>query len=264
MIGVFANARGISQVLSEWDSFGPASYYAIKEELGYLVGNLEELVPILADLPPTILLSVTEIAEIVQDAKCNISFADVCVAFQQSELEPLGKRGWRELLRLTQPPAVTFCRPALETPEVIAPLSDDRMKAETPEQEKPKRRGRKKADFDTVKRESKQTTSKGNSNGDTNTKALIIAALNEHHQYSNGRCEDVGHAGVNKLAKHLGISPSTVSGFFKTEFGGHDKYRWACSDTGKLAKAFAILNDELTPGILYNSFRENDGNLAGE
>ncbi len=102
------------------------------------------------------------------------------------------------------------------------------------------------------------------SKDDSNTKSLIIAALNEHHQYSNGECEDVGHVGVNKLACHLKLSPSTVSGFFKTEFGGHAKYRRACSDTRTLAKAFVILNGELTPGILYNSLGDNDGNLADE
>ncbi len=114
------------------------------------------------------------------------------------------------------------------------------------------------------KTKAKQTTSKGNSKGETNTKMLIIAALTEHHQYSNGRCEDVGHAGVNKLAKHLEISPSTVSGFFKTEFGGHDKYKIACGNLGNLANSLKILNGDLTPKILFYSLGDNDRNLADE
>jgi len=97
------------------------------------------------------------------------------------------------------------------------------------------------------------------------TKALIVAALNEHHGYSNGNCKkDVGHVGVNKLAKYLSLSPSTVSVFFKKEFGGHDNYRIGCGNLGNLAKALKILNGELTPGILYNSLGDNDGNLADE
>jgi len=70
----------------------------------------------------------------------------------------------------------------------------------------------------------KRSAAKGKSNGDTDSRALIVAALNEHHQYHNGRCEDVGHVGVNKLARHLDISSSTVSAFFKQEFGSHNKY----------------------------------------
>jgi len=33
---------------------------------------------------------------------------------------------------------------------------------------------------------------------------------------------------VNKLVRYLNLSPSTVSGFFKAEFGGHNKYKIAC------------------------------------
>jgi len=100
------------------------------------------------------------------------------------------------------------------------------------------------------------------SGGDS--KALIIAALNEHHQYSNGVCEDVGHVGVNKLARHLKLSPSTVSGFFKTAFDGHDKYKIACGNLGNLAYSLKMLNGELMPSILYNPLGDNAGNLADE
>jgi len=100
---------------------------------------------------------------------------------------------------------------------------------------------------DAAKRtKAKQKTFKGKRNSST----LIIAALNEHHQYSNGECEDVGHAGVNKLARHLEISPSTVSAFFKTEFGGHDKYRRACGDIELLEKAMKLLNGDVPPSAL--------------
>jgi len=127
-------------------------------------------------------------------------------------------------------------------------MSDDK-----PSGTKAKRRGRKKAEH---------SLARDKAIGNSSTKDLIVAALNEHHQYSNGRCEDAGHAGVNKLARHLKISPSTVSGFFRTEFDGHDKYKMACGDVGNLANALKILNGELTPSILSNPLGDNDGNLA--
>jgi len=96
------------------------------------------------------------------------------------------------------------------------------------------------------------------------SKALIIAALNGHHQYCNGACEDVGHVGVNKLARYLKLSPSTISGFFKTEFGGHDKYRIACGNLENLAYSLKMLNGELRPSILFNPLGDNAGNLADE
>jgi len=105
---------------------------------------------------------------------------------------------------------------------------------------------------------------RGRKKADTDTKTLIIAALNEYHQYSKGRCEDVGHVGVNKLADQLKLSSGTVSGFFKKEFGGHNKYKIACGNLRNLAYSLKILNGDLPPSILFNALGDNVDNLADE
>jgi len=112
------------------------------------------------------------------------------------------------------------------------------------------------------KTKAKRSAMKCKAKGSGDKRLLIIAALNEHHQYSDGVREDVGHVGVNKLARHLNLSPSTVSAFFKKEFNGHDKYKIACGNLGNLANSLKILNGDLSPHILFNPLGDNDSTQA--
>lgn len=63
-----------------------------------------------------------------------------------------------------------------------------------------------------------------------NSRAVIHAALIEHHRYQDGRCDVFEPIGVNDLAKKAGKSPASATRFFKHHFGnaGHDAYVKAC------------------------------------
>src|SRR5262249_40039356 len=55
--------------------------------------------------------------------------------------------------------------------------------------------------------------------------AKLIGALTMHHRYANGSCLNQEPVGCNVLARHAHVADSTASGFFKTHFDGHAKYR---------------------------------------
>jgi hypothetical protein len=75
----------------------------------------------------------------------------------------------------------------------------------------------------------------------------LISALTKHHQYADGGCLNQEPIGNNELAKAAGVSPSTASAFFNDKFKGHTKYKALCRDTGKLAAALKLLNDDFAP-----------------
>jgi hypothetical protein len=82
-------------------------------------------------------------------------------------------------------------------------------------------------------------------------RAKLIAALTKHHKYAEGGCLNLEHIGNNDLAKAAGVSRSTASSFFFNEFEGHTKYRALCRDSGRLAAALKLLNNEFSPHDLY-------------
>jgi AcrR family transcriptional regulator len=75
----------------------------------------------------------------------------------------------------------------------------------------------------------------------------LIAELTRHHGYADGGCLNQDPIGNNKLAKAVGVSPSTASEFFRNKFEGHDKYRALCRDRRGLVAALRLLNDEFAP-----------------
>jgi hypothetical protein len=88
-------------------------------------------------------------------------------------------------------------------------------------------------------------------NGDARRK--IIASITLHHQYDNGSCLTTEPAQVNVLARQCRVSASTVSDFFKSQFGGHAKYRNLCMEATLIGRALMILNGEVTPKALYRN-----------
>jgi len=97
-------------------------------------------------------------------------------------------------------------------------------------------------------------------------RAKLIAALTKHHQYADGGCLNLEPIGNNELAKAAGVSPSTASAFFNNKFKGHTKYKALCRDSGRLAAALKLLNNEFSPDDLYGrrpageDDRVNEGN----
>jgi hypothetical protein len=81
-------------------------------------------------------------------------------------------------------------------------------------------------------------------------RAKVIAALTKHHQYADG-CLNLEPIGNNELAKLADVSPSTASAFFNEKFQGHTKYKTICRDSGRLATALKLLNNEFAPHDLY-------------
>lgn len=75
----------------------------------------------------------------------------------------------------------------------------------------------------------------------------LIAALTAHHQYVEGGCLNSGPIGCNELARRAGVSAATASAFFTDKFKGYARYKTLCRDTGRLAAAIKLLNDEFAP-----------------
>jgi hypothetical protein len=86
----------------------------------------------------------------------------------------------------------------------------------------------------------------------------IISALTEHHKYARSSCLNSDPIGNNELAKAAGVSRSTASEFFKSEFKGHTKYRALCRDASRLADALKVLNGEFSPLDLYGRRPPNE------
>jgi hypothetical protein len=95
-------------------------------------------------------------------------------------------------------------------------------------------------------------------------RAKLIAALTKHHQYADGGCLNLEPIGNNKLARLAGVSESTASGFFTTQFDGHTKYRASCANATLLVASLKVLNQEFSPHHLFGSNppsedRQDDG-----
>src|SRR5262249_42925065 len=78
-------------------------------------------------------------------------------------------------------------------------------------------------------------------------KETPTAALTNHHRSARGGCLNLESIGNNELAQAAGVSPSTASAFFRSQFKGHAKYRSQCRDPGSLAAALKLLNGEFAP-----------------
>lgn len=78
-------------------------------------------------------------------------------------------------------------------------------------------------------------------------RAKIIGALTLHHKYQDGSSLNLEPIRGNELARKASVGKSSVSRFFKKQFGGYDKYRAACRDTAILVPSLQLLNDEFAP-----------------
>jgi|GEM_PF-2321441 len=81
----------------------------------------------------------------------------------------------------------------------------------------------------------------------------LIAALTQHHQYSDGGCLNDEPIRNNELARMAEVSRSTASAFFDKHFGGHLKYRAVCADAGLLVASLKLLNNEYSPLHLFGA-----------
>jgi hypothetical protein len=79
----------------------------------------------------------------------------------------------------------------------------------------------------------------------------IIAALIAHHRYEAESCTNQEPIGVKELGRHLQLSPSVVSEFFKKEFGGHRQYQGFCRDVNRLIGSLKLLSGEYSPDFVY-------------
>jgi hypothetical protein len=80
----------------------------------------------------------------------------------------------------------------------------------------------------------------------------LVAALTKHHRYEDGSCLNLDPLPCNHLAKHLAkVAKSSASDFFKTEFGGYDKYVAVCQDAARLGIWLKQLNGGFSPHELF-------------
>lgn len=93
-------------------------------------------------------------------------------------------------------------------------------------------------------------------------RAKLIAALTKHHQYADDGCLNLEPIGNNELARLAGVSESTASAFFNTQFDGHTRYRAVCGDATRLVLALKLLNQEFAPHHLYGSKPPDEGERA--
>jgi hypothetical protein len=84
---------------------------------------------------------------------------------------------------------------------------------------------------------------------------MIIAGLTAHHEYrKTGGCVNLEPIQVTPFAKSIGVSPDSVSQFFKKEFGqdrGYDGYKAVCRDAGRLHSWLSARNDHYSPNPLF-------------
>ncbi|HEY7315398.1 MAG TPA: hypothetical protein VH643_39075 [Gemmataceae bacterium] len=110
----------------------------------------------------------------------------------------------------------------------------------------------------TASRKPKRSTERGEA------REKIIAGLTEHHQYTDGSCLNTEPIGVGALARKAGVSKSSVSEFFQSEFKGHDQYRVVCQDISKLVASLKMLRGEYSPHILYGRIPPGEGDHDDE
>jgi hypothetical protein len=104
------------------------------------------------------------------------------------------------------------------------------------------------------RRKAKRSTERGEA------RAQIIAALSKHHKYSDDGVLNQEPIANNELARKAEVSRSTASEFFRSQFGGHAKYRRCCrGDNTRLVIALKLLNDEFSPQILYGVAPPGEG-----
>jgi hypothetical protein len=94
----------------------------------------------------------------------------------------------------------------------------------------------------------------------------LVSALTKHHDYAHESCLNQEPIGNNQLAIQACVSRSTASNFFKKEFRGYAKYKALCRDSGGLAAALKLLNNEFAPHNLYGRrpAGEDDRDDAGD
>jgi hypothetical protein len=98
---------------------------------------------------------------------------------------------------------------------------------------------------ETPAKKSKRSTERGEG------RQKLIAVLTKHHQFGDACALNLEPVGNNDLAEMADVAISTASGFFKSEFDGHAKYRAICRDPNKLANSIKLLNGEFSPHSLY-------------
>ena len=89
----------------------------------------------------------------------------------------------------------------------------------------------------------KRSTAKGEA------REKIISALSKHHGYDKGGgCLCTEPIGVNELARRSKVASSSVSDFFKKQFGGHAQYRITChKGASNIAANIKLMRGEYTP-----------------
>jgi hypothetical protein len=90
--------------------------------------------------------------------------------------------------------------------------------------------------------------------------AKLIAALSQHHGYGSHNGLRYDAIGNNDLAKIADVGKATTSAFFKTEFGGHGKYKAMCAkDRPALARHLIRLNGEPMSHFSYGRTPPGEG-----
>lgn len=92
----------------------------------------------------------------------------------------------------------------------------------------------------------------------TDAELKIIAFITQHHNYASDCPLNMTPIGVRELARQLGVSESTVSGFFKKQFGCYEAYERMCKSGNQqvLLASLKVLNGEFTPRILVEKPNE--------
>jgi hypothetical protein len=98
----------------------------------------------------------------------------------------------------------------------------------------------------------KRSTKKGDA------RLKLIAALTKHHKYADDGCLNLEPIVSNELARKAGVSKSTASTFFKSQFGGCAKYRARCRDATDLVTSLKVLNQEFAPHHLFGAQRPDE------
>lgn len=86
-----------------------------------------------------------------------------------------------------------------------------------------------------------------------------VGALNLHHKYHNGVCENRTPATMRDLTALVGGSTSTMSEHVTKIFGTNAGYRNACRDGGKLDQKLKQANQEYAPTATYGRCPPGEG-----
>jgi hypothetical protein len=83
------------------------------------------------------------------------------------------------------------------------------------------------------------------SHGKGGARLIINAGFAEHHQYSNGKCENFEPIHVKRFAAIYEVSPGSVSAFLGKCFGDYDAYVGACEKREPLERKLTELSGEV-------------------